>query len=245
MIIIPAIDIKNSQCVRLRQGKAEHLEVFSSNPLTVALEWERKGAKRLHIVDLDGAFQGQPVHKEIIKEIVKQARIPIQVGGGLRDRETIKQFLDWGIDRVIVGTLLSESIEKIKALTHQFGEKLIAGIDIKDHLLAVEGWNESIQLDLKKWLKQLPQWGVRRIIYTDISRDGMLVGPNLAMIRWILEQTGVKIIASGGISRMGDLYQLKQIEHPGLEGVIIGKALYKGYIQLEEANRIMKNGEDK
>ena len=236
MIIIPAIDIKNNYCVRLMQGKAENMEVFSEDPSEMAKNWEMRGAKLIHIVDLDGAFQGKPVHHLLIKKIVQQVDIPVQVGGGIRDEATIRQFLDWGVQRVVLGTfLLSQGAEKINDITRKFGNHLIAGVDVKNNRLAIQGWLKEVDQPIEQFIIYLAELGISRIIYTDIHRDGMLKGPNIAMIKKILQNSGIKMIASGGISTMSDLYKLEQLADLGLEGVIIGKALYKGNIKLEEA----------
>src|SRR6056297_1734579 len=242
MLIIPAIDIKDSQCVRLVQGKAENQEVFSNDPCAMAKKWEEQGAKLLHIVDLDGAFQGNPVHQSLIKKIARTVNIPIQVGGGIRDEDTIKQYLDCGIQRVIMGTfLLSQGQENIQNIVRKFNNHIIAGIDVKNNRLAIKGWLQEVDQPVEKFITHLTEMGIKRMIFTDIHRDGMLNGPNIDMIKKILQKNKSKIIASGGISSMDDLYQLKQLENLGLEGAIVGKALYKGNIKLGEAVKIFHN----
>jgi len=242
MLIIPAIDIKEGYCVRLVQGKVENREVFSKDPCEMAKKWEEKGAELLHVVDLDGAFQGIPVHCSLIKEIARTVNIPVQVGGGIRDEDTIREYLNFGIQRVILGTfLLSQGSEKIKVITQQFGDSIIAGIDVRDNHLAIEGWVREINQSLDKFIAYLSDLGIKRIIYTDINRDGMLSGPNISMIKNILQKDKVKLIASGGISTIDNLYQLQHLENLGLEGAIVGKALYKGLINLEEVVHIFHN----
>ncbi len=238
MIIIPAIDIKDNQCVRLKQGKVENMEVFSKDPCAMAKNWEKQGAKLLHIVDLDGAFQGKPVHGFLIKKIAQDVRIPIQVGGGIRDETTIREYLDCGVRRVVLGTfLLNQGAERIKEIARQFGDHLIAGIDAKNNRIAIQGWVKEVDESVEQLIAYLVKQGISRIIYTDINRDGMLKGPNIEMIEKILRENNIKMIASGGISTMEDLYLLQQLTDLGLEGVIIGKALYKGNINLEQAVR--------
>ncbi len=242
MLIIPAIDIKDSQCVRLVQGKAENKEVFSKDPCAMAKNWEEQGAELLHIVDLDGAFQGKPVHQSLIKKIARTVNIPIQVGGGIRDEDTIRQYLDYGIQRVIMGTfLLSKSDGNIQNIVRKFNNHIIAGIDVKNNRMAIEGWLQEVDQPVEKFITHLTEMGIKRIIYTDINRDGMLSGPNIDMIKKILQKNESKIIASGGISSMDDLYQLQQLENLGLEGAIVGKALYKRNIKLGEAVKIFHN----
>lgn len=239
MIIIPAIDIKDSQCVRLSQGKAENMEVFSRDPLAMAKNWEKRGAEILHIVDLDGAFQGKPIHHSIIKKIAQEVKIPIQVGGGIRDEADIEEYLEGGIRRVVLGTLLlSQGNERIKGIVRQFGDFLVAGIDIKNRHIAIQGWVKEVEQPIEQFITHLTELGIQRMIYTDIHRDGMLKGPNMTMIQKILQLNHITLIASGGISTMDHLYQLQQLTDSGLEGVIIGKALYKGNIKLEQAIKI-------
>lgn len=241
MIIIPAIDIKDSQCVRLRQGNIENMEVFSRDPVFMAKKWEAAGAELLHIVDLDGAFQGKPVHHSVIRRIAQEVDIPLQVGGGIRDEAVIREYLDAGIMRVVLGTfLLSQGTEKIKEIVRKFGNHLVAGIDVKNNRIAIQGWVKEVDKAVETFMASLSNLGIQRFVYTDISRDGMLNGPNIAVIQEILRKNRLKMIASGGISTMDDLYRLRPLTESGLEGAIIGKALYKGKISLEEAIKVFR-----
>lgn len=238
LIIIPAIDLKDSYCVRLKQGKVENIEIFSKDPCAMAKNWEKQGAEFLHVVDLDGAFRGRPFHHLLIRRMAEEVNIPIQVGGGIRDEATIRQYLDWGVRRVVLGTfLLRQDHERIKSLIQQFGPHLVAGIDVKNDHIAIQGWVDEVDQPIENFICYLKDLGFSRMIHTDIRRDGMLEGPNIKMIQRILQKSQIKMIASGGITTMDDLAQLQNLAGLGLEGVIIGKALYKGNIELKKAIR--------
>ncbi len=244
MIIIPAIDIKDNKCVRLSQGKIENVEVFFDDPLVVAKKWEEKGAGLIHVVDLDGAFQGKPVHFKIIKKIARELSIPIQVGGGIRQEKTIEQYLDIGVKRIVLGSALLEKGEKeIEYLLKKFGKHLIAGIDVKNDNIAIHGWVQKIEKPVEQFIHNLNMMGLQRIIYTDIHRDGMMSGLNIDMIKKVALASKMKIISSGGVSSMEDLFQLQSLGISNLEGVIIGKALYRNEIVLEEAINIFQKKE--
>ncbi len=245
MLIIPAIDIKDRQCVRLAQGRIENLEVFSEDPCAIAHKWVKEGAPIIHIVDLDGAFQGRPGHKLIIKRILEEVNIPVQVGGGIRDENVIQEYLDYGAFRVILGTfLLKQKPEKIKGIIRRFGNKVVAGVDVKNNHIAIQGWVKEVSQTITQFIGYLVELGFQRIIYTDIQRDGMMKGPNIAMIKEILTKSPLPVIASGGISSINDLHQLKELEELGLEGVIIGKALYRGDIVLADALKIFSEEDE-
>jgi phosphoribosylformimino-5-aminoimidazole carboxamide ribotide isomerase len=243
MLIIPAVDIRGGRCVRLTQGRFDREQVFSNDPVEMALNWQGKGAKRLHVVDLDGAVQGKPQNLKVIEKIVNTVNIPVQLGGGIRDIDTIDKCISIGIDRVIMGTSAVFSREIVKKAVSLYPDKVIVGIDAKDGRVAVKGWLEISEQKSVDLIKEIEQFGIKRIIYTDITKDGMMTGPNLAALEEILENTGMKVIASGGISSIGDLIALKKMEAKGLEGAIIGKALYLGKIDLKAALEIME-GED-
>ncbi|KNF10167.1 imidazole-4-carboxamide isomerase HisA [Gottschalkia purinilytica] len=232
MIIFPAIDMKDGKCVRLKQGKFDEVTVFGENPPEVAKKWEDKGGKYLHLVDLDGAKDGTPKNLEKIREITKSINIPIQIGGGIRSKETVEILLDAGVSRVILGTVAINNKELLKSLVDEYKEKIVVSIDAKDGLVAVDGWvnvSEVRSLDL---VKELEEIGVKTIVYTDISKDGMMAGPNFDIYRVLGESTSIDIIASGGVSSISDVRRLKDM---GLYGCIIGKALYTGDIELKEA----------
>ncbi len=238
MEVIPAVDLKGGKCVRLFQGKADRETVYYENPLEVALMWEQKGARRLHMVDLDGAFQGSPQNKAVIKEIAAALQIPIQMGGGIRKEETVEELLSLGISRVIIGTAAVDNPGLVERLVETYGERIMVGVDAQDGLVAVKGWVEASTLKALDLVKQMEQLGIKEVVYTDISRDGTLRGPNFDSTREIAENTGVKIIASGGVSSLEDIKKAKELEGVGISGIIVGQALYTEKFTLEEALKI-------
>lgn len=240
-IPIPAIDIQGGKCVRLEKGEFDRETVYGDAPVAMALKWQSLGAARLHVVDLDGAREGSPRNHEIIAGIAMTLDIPVQVGGGIRDAETVEKLLMLGVDRCIVGTRAAQDRPWAESMFRQFGDRLILGIDAKDGKVAVKGWVETTELTAVELANALKPFGVARIIYTDISRDGMLTGPNVDATARLARETGLPIIASGGMSSIDDLRRLAQ--HPGIEGAIIGRALYTGAIDLSQAvNEFMKGG---
>jgi phosphoribosylformimino-5-aminoimidazole carboxamide ribotide isomerase len=243
MIIFPAIDLKEGQCVRLVQGKAENKTVYSSDPASMAQSFQDQGAEWLHIVDLDGAFQGRSGNLAIIKQIAARITIPFQVGGGLRQQEDVENLLEMGASRVIIGTRAVTSPDFIEALLLRFGpKKIILGLDARDGIVAIEGWVEKSSLQALDFARQMQRLGVQTAIYTDVSRDGLLQGPNLDAIQQMAELSGLKIIASGGVSTVDDIRQLKEMESLGVSGAIIGKALYDGKIALQDALQAAQGG---
>ena len=229
--IIPAIDILEGQVVRLERGDYSKKTVYADNPAQVAKDFEARGARRLHVVDLEGALKGLPLNLSIIRNLVKSVKIPIQVGGGIRDLETIKALLDLGVERVILGTSAVANKDLIKQACVQFGERIIVSIDVKEGLAQVEGWTKETRRYASDLAKEMVSLGIKHFIYTDISRDGMLSGPNLKAIEEFARAVAVPVIASGGISSLKDIEELKKIAH--LEGCIIGKAIYSGKINLK------------
>lgn len=243
MIIFPAIDLKEGQCVRLVQGKAENKTVYSSDPASMAQSFQDQGAEWLHIVDLDGAFQGRSGNLATIKQIAARITIPFQVGGGLRQQEDVENLLEMGASRVIIGTRAVTSPDFIEALLLRFGpKKIILGLDARDGIVAIEGWVEKSSLQALDFARQMQRLGVQTAIYTDVSRDGLLQGPNLDAIQQMAELSGLKIIASGGVSTVDDIRQLKEMESLGVSGAIIGKALYDGKIALKDALQAAQGG---
>lgn len=235
VLIIPAIDLKDGKCVRLYQGRKEEVTVFSRDPVAVAKGWEEAGAKLLHLVDLDGAFAGVPKNAQVIKQILKEVKIPVQLGGGIRNLETIERLLDQGVSRVILGTSAIMNPRLIEKACALYGERIVLGLDAKDGLVAIKGWEEQAPKTYLELAEEMEGLGVRRVIFTDIKRDGTLQGPNLESTRLLAEKTSLKVIASGGISSLEDIKNLLELEPYGVEGAIVGKALYTGSIRLEEA----------
>ena len=236
MLIIPAIDLRNGKCVRLIQGKTDAETIFSDDPVAMALKWESKGAKFLHVVDLDGAFTGEPKNLDVIKNIAGAVKIPIETGGGIRDQKAVENVFQAGVYRAILGTSALKNPDFAKEMCDLYGEKIAVGIDARDGKVAIKGWTEVKQKTAVHFAIEMMEAGVKTIIYTDISRDGMLMGPNIEATKNLaIAVPGVSIIASGGMSSINDVKNLKDIEPYGVTGVIIGKALYTGDIQLEEA----------
>lgn len=238
MEVIPAIDLKGGKCVRLYQGKADRETVYYENPLEVALMWEQKGARRLHMVDLDGAFQGSLQNKAVIKEIASALQIPIQLGGGIREEETVSELLTLGISKVIIGTAAVDNPGLIRSLVESYGDSIMVGVDARDGLVAVKGWVESSTSRALDLIREMERAGVKEVVYTDISRDGTLRGPNFDSTREIAENTGLNIIASGGVSSLEDIKKARELEEIGISGIIVGQALYTGKFTLEEALKI-------
>jgi phosphoribosylformimino-5-aminoimidazole carboxamide ribotide isomerase len=240
VIVIPAIDLKDGKCVRLEQGLMERDTVFNDNPGAQARAWQDQGAELLHIVDLDGAFAGEPKNKEAIEAIVRAVSIPTQLGGGIRDMTTIEAYLSLGIGRVIIGTAAQRNPELVKEACEKFPGRIVVGIDAKDGMVAVQGWAEVTGITAVELAKKFEGFGVSAIIYTDISRDGMLQGPNLEATKQLAESITIPVIASGGLSTLQDIKNLMTIESAGVSGVITGKAIYTGAISLAEAIRTGK-----
>ncbi len=235
MNVIPAIDLLEGRCVRLYQGDYARSQVFNENPVEVARQWLDQGASRLHVVDLDGAKAGQPVNTKSIEAIVQAVSMPVQVGGGLRDRAGVAQLLDIGVEQVILGTAAVEDHFLVQQLCEEFPGKIIVGIDARNGFVATRGWLETSEVKATNLAEQMNQLGVAAIIYTDIHRDGTLSGPNLEALRELAHSISIPVIASGGVSSITDLLSLLALEPLGVNGVIVGRALYTGDISLKEA----------
>ncbi|RPF47074.1 1-(5-phosphoribosyl)-5-[(5-phosphoribosylamino)methylideneamino] imidazole-4-carboxamide isomerase [Thermodesulfitimonas autotrophica] len=235
MLVIPAIDLRGGRCVRLVEGRPDKETVYSGDPVTVARRWEAAGAKMLHVVDLDGAFAGRPAHLPLIREIVAAVAIPVQVGGGIRDRAAVEAALACGVARVILGTAAVTDTSLLRELVRDFGARVLASVDCRDGVVAVRGWESLSGVEAAAFGRQLKECGVERVVFTDIARDGTLMGPNIAAVGDFARVTGLKVIASGGVSRVEDIRALRELEEAGVEAVIIGKALYDGRLSLAEA----------
>lgn len=240
MIVIPAIDLKEGKCVRLEQGLMEKDTVFNDDPGDQARAWQDQGAELLHIVDLDGAFAGEPKNRAAIEAILKAITIPAQLGGGIRDIDTIEAYLALGLSRVIIGTAAQRNPELVREACARFPGKIVVGIDAKDGMVAVQGWAEVTNITAVELAKKFENCGVAAIIYTDISRDGMLQGPNLEATKALAEAVSIPVIASGGVSSLKDIQNLIEIESSGITGVITGKAVYTGAINLSDAIALTK-----
>ncbi|HZV80958.1 MAG TPA: 1-(5-phosphoribosyl)-5-[(5-phosphoribosylamino)methylideneamino]imidazole-4-carboxamide isomerase [Geobacteraceae bacterium] len=240
MIVIPAIDLKEGKCVRLEQGLMEKDTVFNDNPGAQAKIWQDQGAKLLHIVDLDGAFAGEPKNRSAIESIVKSLTIPTQLGGGIRDIPTIEAYLEMGIDRVIIGTAAQRNPELVQEACSRFPGRIVVGIDAKNGMVAVQGWAEVTGITAVELARTFEGFGVAAIIYTDISRDGMMGGPNIEATCTLAEAISIPVIASGGVSSLQDIRNLMAVETRGVTGVITGKAIYTGAINLAEAIALTK-----
>ena len=242
MLIIPAVDIKGGKCVRLEQGLMNKETIFSDHPEEIALQWERKGAKRLHIVDLDGAVYGKPFNKKDIKKILDTVSVPVELGGGIRDLDTIKEYIDLGIDQIIIGTIAYKNSHLVEAACAEYPGKIIVSIDAKDNYVSVEGWTEPTSITAIDLAKKFEDMGIAAFIYTDIKRDGMRSGPNIDGIREFAKGIHGEVIAAGGISSIKDIEDLLSLENDGVSGIITGRAIYDGLINLEEAIDIIEKG---
>lgn len=237
MYIIPAIDIKEGKCVRLYQGDFERLTIYDDDPTAVARRWVEQGAQMLHVVDLDGARVGHPANTHNILEIVQSVNVPVQIGGGLRDEPAVLAALGLGVARVILGTAAVYQPDLIERLVVRYGDEIAVGIDARNGIVATDGWTAQSHVTAPDLVEHMAALGVRRVIYTDISRDGTLSEPNYAAIGALVRPNGPRIIAAGGVGKLEHLQQLAEI---GVEAAIVGKALYTGDIRLAEAIEILK-----
>ncbi len=242
MDVIPAIDILDGHCVRLYQGDYQQSEVFGDDPVEIAQQWYSQGAKYLHVVDLNGAREGIPKNLKIIEAIARSIPIHVQVGGGLRDRNSILAVLGTGVSRVILGTIAVEKPQLVADICAEFPEQILVGIDARDGLVATRGWLQTSEVMASELAKRMTNIGVAGIVYTDIYRDGTMQGANLEALAQLASEINIPVIASGGINSITDLLSVMGLEHLGVSGAIIGKAIYTGNIDLKQAIRAVGNG---
>ena len=239
MLLIPAIDLKEGKCVRLRQGRMDDSTVFSDDPVAMATQWVEQGARRLHLVDLDGAFAGKPMNMDVIEKIARaHPDIPIQVGGGIRDEDTVQAYLDAGVQYTIIGTKAVSAPHFVNDLCLEFPGHIIVGLDAKDGKVAIDGWSKLSNHDVIDLAQHFEADGVAAIVYTDISRDGMMQGVNVEATRRLAEAIHIPVIASGGVTDIDDIKALCETDEEGIQGAILGRALYEGSIDLSEAQAL-------
>jgi len=235
VFVIPAIDLIKGRCVRFSQGRLDSKVAYSAQPVSMAKLWKLKGARALHIVDLDGAFEGRPKNLPVVARICQAVDIPVQLGGGIRSLKAIKEALSCGVKKVILGSAAYSKSNFLGKALEKFGQSIVVSIDARDLKVAIHGWSKLIELEATVFAREVERIGVAKIIFTDIGADGMLKGPNLFSIEAMLDAVSVPLIVAGGISSMADVGRLKSFQAKGLAGVIIGKALYAGKIELEDA----------
>ena len=241
MIVIPAIDLRDGRCVRLTQGRKSDVTVYSEHPIAVAKEFAAAGAEMIHVVDLDGAFSGSgSTNREVVKQIVSEVDVPVEFGGGIRSLEDVQELCDAGVARVVLGTVAAESPHLLRDLVNRFSTRICVGIDARDGRVMTRGWEATSPVMAVDLARSVAECGVKRIIYTDIARDGMLVGPNIEQTLAVVRAANVSVTASGGVSSVDDLKRLGVTGEPLLDSVIVGKALYEGKFKLEDAINLFR-----
>ena len=244
MLILPAIDLKSGKCVRLYQGEMESAKVYSESPEEIALQWQTLGAKMIHVVDLDGAVAGEPRNLGAIARILEAVEVPIELGGGIRSKEVVEDYLQLGVDRVILGTIAYQNRDLVHNVCDAFPGKIAVGIDARGGYVAVQGWQEATDKSAMSLAQELEAAGASHIIYTDIARDGALSGPNLEATAALAEAISIPVVLSGGMHTPDDLLEAAQLEEKGVRGVILGRSLYEGTIDLADAIKaVQKKGD--
>lgn len=239
-MVFPAVDLKGGRCVRLVQGMRGRETVYSDDPVQVALRWQGEGARFLHIVDLDGAWEGMPVNWDVVRRIVEAVEVPVQLGGGLRSLRAVERVLEAGVERAVLGTVAVTEPEVVAEALRHFGpERMVVGVDVRGGEVAVRGWTEGAGVRPVEFGARMRELGAVWALYTDISRDGTLSGPNIEAIRKFAETTGLRVIASGGIASLEDVRRVGALEPYGVEGMVLGRALYEGRFSLEEAMGVL------
>ena len=239
MQVIPAIDLKNGRCVRLTQGRKSDVTVYDENPVAVAQSFAAAGARMIHVVDLDGAFQGgESRNRDVLAKIVEAVDVPIEFGGGIRSREEVQHLCELGVARVVLGTVAAESPAHLREFVNRFSSQICVGIDARNGHVMTRGWETATHVTAIEFARVVASCGVERIVYTDIARDGMLTGPNVEQTLAVVRAANVRVTASGGVSSLDDIKRLREVGEPLLDSVIVGKALYEGKFKLEEALRI-------
>jgi phosphoribosylformimino-5-aminoimidazole carboxamide ribotide isomerase len=241
MLLVPAIDLKGGQCVRLRQGRMDDVTVFSDDPVSVARRWADDGAERIHIVDLDGAVKGQPINIAVVEQIAAAVEVPVQVGGGIRDEETVQRYLNAGVQYVIIGTKAVNAPHFLHDLCLEFPRHVIVSLDARDGRVALNGWSKLTGHDVIETALHCERDGVEAIIYTDIAKDGMMQGFSVESTRNLARALKTPVLASGGVSSLDDIRKLKELEPDGVAGAVIGRALYQGSLDFKEAIKIARS----
>jgi phosphoribosylformimino-5-aminoimidazole carboxamide ribotide isomerase len=244
MQIIPAIDLRKGRCVRLVRGDIRDETVYSKEPVSMAKLWQLKGARWLHVVDLDGALTGEPKNLKHVFDIARALSVPVQFGGGVRDYETLKTVLNRGIRRVILGTAAAQDKRFLARALARFGNRVVVGIDARDGMVSVKGWKEDSKESAVAFAREMEQAGVKTLIFTDIKKDGMLAGPNFKSIKEMAQAVKIPLIASGGVASLKDIRHLCNLEKYGVQGAIIGKALYTGDVELKDALKVASGEKD-
>ena len=239
MIIFPAIDIKDGVCVRLIKGDFRQITSYENTPIDQAKKYSQNGFNNIHIVDIDGTLHGRPVHSTLIKEIIKKVKSKIQIGGGIRTIEDINRWIEMGIDRVVMGTAAIENIELLKTACNKFKNKIAVSLDVKDGLIALSGWKKQTNISAIDFIKKIQNFGVSRIIYTDINRDGTKQGPNIKDTVELSTKAKIPLVISGGVSSLEDIKKIKSLSSSNIEGVIVGKSIYDGDIKISDLAKLI------